>query len=298
MIQRKLKKLSNNEVVGDSVTHFFKSRAVIRSTHNSKYTNATKHIPKKWNALPVAYDIWWDTWKQKDDFGIPVLSGFSYTDFLSNCIYFRPANSVIGYTHFRNIISIKPTIDTIAINKIISGLDDKYCLNVKTNKNNPSDIVFLPGTNLLERNYLDYDAVREIVSNGGQVKPHPLTTRYHVEMLKHEFGDRNVVDIRASGFDMLKSCDRVYCCTNSELGIIGMLLDKEVSSVEKNDSPEKFGGFESIYKATNYKKENLLMLLSCKYSGIINVGYQFQERMFNFFQSFNYFMRNKDENSD
>ena len=297
VLKVKLKKLSNNEAVGDNATHFFKSRSFIRSTSNENFLSASNHIPKQWNTLPVSYDIWWDTKDKKDKSDIPILTGFSYTDFITRCVFFRPTNSLLGLTHFTNILSIHDKIDKAYTDSIINDIADKYRFNGNENSNYPTDVIFLPGTNLLERKYVDYEKVQELVKNGAYVKPHPLTTRYHMEMLKCMVGESNLIDIYKSGFNYLKNCERVYSCTNSELGLVGILLDKDVNSVEIEKPPFSFGGFESIYKSTQYDKHNLLKLMSCEYSGIVDINTDFVKRMNNFFFSFNFFARN-DENTD
>lgn len=291
MLKVKLKKLSNNEAVGDNATHFFKSRSFIRSTSNKNFLNASKHIPKQWNNLPVSYDIWWDTKDNRDENGIPVLTGFSYTDFITRCVFFRPTNSILGLCHLTNILSTHDKIDKKYTDNIINNIADKYRFNGNTSTIYPTDVIFLPGTNLLERNYVDYNKVRELAKNGALVKPHPLTTRYHLEMLRCMVGESNLIGIYESGINYLKNSERVYSCTNSELGLVGILLDKEVNSVEIENPPFSFGGFESIYKSTQYNKQNLLKLMSCEYSGIVNIDNQFVKRMKNFLFSFNFFAR-------
>lgn len=264
-----IRSLSSDERVGDTPTHFFKSRHLLRNIKSSFFNQISKEIPNEWNGLPVVYDIWWDTCKERDNNGMPMLAGFSYTDFLSTCLYFKPTNSFLANMLLDNIVKNEVYIDNHVVDLINLKLNDKYKLSNVKNVSWPSEVVFLPGTNLLEKNYVNYDKVASVVANGAKVKPHPLTTKYHLEMLKHRFGASNIIDIEHNGYSYLSHCDKIYYCSNSELGFAALIQDKVIENVEVDRPDISFGGYKAIYNAIDMSKEKFFMLLSSDTSGLI-----------------------------
>ena len=284
--------LSSSEAVGDNVTHFFKTRSLLRKKTSRDFESYRKNIPTTWNGLNVGYDIWWDNREQRDSFGLPKVNGFVYSDLMSTCLYFRPTNSLLSKIHLNNIIENESFIDEKLINSIMNDLDDKYTLTTSSDKSYPDSVIFLPGTNLLAfESFIDYDKLNLAVQNGAYVKPHPLTTKYHLEMIKHRYGDR-VIDVKESGYEYLRHCKNVYCCTNSELGLVGLLYDKNVVVLDLIGGADlqRFGGYSEIYNAVRNNKENLMKLFSCEYSGLIKINKD-TARIKSFFSSFNIFCR-------
>jgi len=211
---------------------------------------------------------------------------------MSTCLYFRPTNSLLSKIHLYNIIENESFIDQELINTIINDLDDKYVLSHSDDKEWPTSVVFLPGTNLLAyESFIDYDKLNLAVQSGAYIKPHPLTTKFHLEMIKHRYGDR-VIDVKESGYEYLRHCENVYCCTNSELGLVGLLYDKNVVILDLVGGADlqKFGGYSEIYHAVKNNKDNLMKLFSCEYSGLIKINSD-TTRVGKFFNSFNIFCR-------
>jgi len=285
----RLRAIDTDERVGRVPTHFYKSRSLLRKTPHNHYDSFSQKIPSSWYGVPIKYDQFWDN-ERKDDNGITVLDGFGYTDFFSSCLYFRPMSVLLNNSYLQNLVSTPIRINKSLIDNIVSKLDDKYIQQPVNRNLCPDGVVFLPGTNLLERKYVDYRAVKQAVNNGAKVKPHPLTTRFHYEWLKVFFGESNVIDINDAGDYYLKECKTVFCCSNSEMGLKALLLDKEVHSVEVRD-PDKFGGFESIYKAVKFNKNRLEKLISSDRSGIVDIEYKCLPRIKNYLRSFNFFIK-------
>ena len=297
-----IRSLSSDERVGDVPTHFFKSRSLLRNTKSEFFRNLSHNIPKTWNGLPVVYDIWWDTHKEIDSNNLPKIAGFSYSDFLSKCLYFRPTNSHLAKALLVNILQNGSDVDEKIISKVTRNLQDKYKLIRAKHRFHewPSSVIFLPGTNLLEKHYVDYDKVAELVRSGTKVKPHPLTTKYHMEMLKYRYGADNILNIEHSGHSYALNSEKIYCCSNSELGLVGLLKDKAMELVEVDAPDISFGGYKALYSAIDNSKDKLHVLLSTNLSGIITDSSDklVANKVEEFMNMFSFFSRIKNETID
>lgn len=293
-----MKSIAIDEKLGDPVTHLMKTGSLRRSSTLDDYANFTKKIPRTFRGVDVKYDIWWDTSSQLDkNTQRPIVTGFSYTDMLSRCVFIKPMNSILAESILKTIVfNNMETIDHKLTDRITACVNDKYKLNTDKTHDMPERVVFLPGTNMLHRVVDNNEVHRLVYEEGAKVKPHPLTSKFHVLELKHELGAENVIDKDASGFQYLSAAKTVFCCTNSELGLAAFLLDKSVCLVEKkldNFAPT----YKSIYSAimeqnVMHPKAALLKLLSSEYSGLIFIDdKKAKQKIINHLNSFNLFTK-------
>ena len=167
-------------------------------------------------------------------------------------------------------------IDEERIQKIIDNLENKYTL--KHNRSTYDKVVFPPGSNLIQagKNVLDWKKLDDFVMNKGYViKPHPITAHVYCAKYKLRYGGDKVLDKKLGGHELLEKCTDLAFCPNSQMGIEGLLLGKNIHSVavprvarEKNHLT-----YEAIYQGIAGKKcgsrTALLKILSSKRSGIV-----------------------------
>ena len=74
--------MSDNEVLGDNVAHFFKSGDVLRSDANRLVEKIEQYLPKRSHAkTKVEYDLWYDM-GDKDR-----IHGYVYTDAAASLVF-------------------------------------------------------------------------------------------------------------------------------------------------------------------------------------------------------------------
>jgi hypothetical protein len=292
--KKQIENIANNEVPGDAPTHLMKSGSVTRNSTRRQYYEFSKKIPKTWRGVKLDYDLWYDLADKKDpDTGKYFIPGFVYTDMLNKCLYFRTPNSQLNKSLLRTILrNHKEPVDTKVLWRITNSLSDKYTLYNHQNIEWHDRVVFLPGTNIID-NILDFDYVKQLVDNeGAKIKPHPLTTKYHMFMLKKMYGEQNILGNMASGFEYLLHAKVVFCCKNSEMGLTALLLNKDMclADTPKYTGPKTYG---SLYEAILYDSplnpsKSLAKILSSEYSGIIHIEDPEAERkMYNLLNSYN-----------
>mgnify|MGYP001206293906 FL=1 len=177
---------------------------------------------------------------------------------------------------YNSIADSNQKIDEDRIQKIIDSLENKYTLQV--NRSTYDKVVFPPGSNLIQpgKNVLDWKKLDDLVMNKGYViKPHPITAHVYVAKYKERYGADKVINKKMGGHEILEKCTDLAFCPNSQMGIEGLLLNKNISLVstpraarEKNHLT-----YEAIYQGLLGKKcgsrTALLKILSSKRSGIV-----------------------------
>ena len=154
------------------------------------------------------------------------------------------------------------------------------CIRDSTLKFNPYEfdkVVFPPGSNLIQggKNVLDWKKLDKKIEDGFVIKPHPITAHVWVAKYKMRYGADKVLDKKVGGHELLEKCKELAFCPNSQMGIEGLLLGKQIHSVatprvarEKNHLT-----YEAIYQGIAGKpcgsKTALLKILSSKRSGIV-----------------------------
>mgnify|MGYP003113148395 FL=1 len=276
--------LALNDVLNNKTAHFFKSGSVLRNEENERLNEVHKLLPPKGNAgTNLEYDIWYDFPKD------PKIHGYVYTDAMSKFIYMKPAS--FKYASKVMIESMKEVVteegDMLFKELAIKSLD-KYKL--RRTKFKPKHVIFLPGTNILY-DIVDMKKVEQEVDKGAYLKCHPLTSAYAFADLKRKFKDR-IIDKKLSGHAILKQAEIVGCCSNSEMGLIGLAQGSKVNLFDKEGCNPRT--YTAIYTALwKGKLDNepspldLKRILSSEYSGLVSyLVHNPKERIDNFFNYF------------
>jgi hypothetical protein len=283
-----LEALSINEELGDLPTHYMKSGSTMRPKSQLQELNKFKHllIPEKWRGSPFEYDLWYNTNENV------TIRSWLYTDFLSKAIYIRVNSIKINNRLMSNLADDSEIIiDEDRIEKIINNLENKYVLQWNTEFYDK--VIFPPGSNLIQKNVMNWKKIDDLVEQGYVIKPHPITAHLWIAKMKIRYGKDKILNKKAGGFELLLNCKEMAMCPNSEMGLIALLLGKKVSSIavpvktrEKNHLT-----YEAIYQAVAGHKEGsgtaLRKILSSKRSGIIfNFDSDPKERLQSYLDNF------------
>ena len=265
---KKLEAMTINESLGDVATHFMKSGSSYRPTSDLEtLADFRKRVlPEKHRGSDMSYDIWFNTNAKQ------TIHKWLYTDFLGNGIYLRVPSTPINDKLTKHIVESDIKIDEERCEKIVNNFHNKYTLGA--NQKYYDKVIFLPGSNLLNKGKcVHWGRVKQAVDNGFVIKPHPITTKLWVARLRLDFGEENVLDKKAGGFELLANCKECATMPNSEMGLMALMLDKQLSMVAhtKKDREKSILTYESLYYAiadTN-AKQSLKKIFSAKNSGII-----------------------------
>jgi len=115
--------------------------------------------------------------------------------------------------------------------------------------------------------------IKQCIDEGYVIKPHPITTDLMVAKFKRKFGKDKVLDKRSGGMELLMKCSNVATMPNSEMGLIALLLKKNLRmiSYSKKEREKSLLTYESIYHAcgsTNGYKA-IEKIFSARNSGMI-----------------------------
>lgn len=272
-----LKKLADNDELGNPVAHFFKSGNVLRSKDNDQLMQLKSLVPQKWiNDTKVEYDVWYDFPSDKR------IHGYVYTDVLTQFLYLRVASSVWATKAMQKAAKTKISEEGERLfTEMANSCEDKYRLRAKNLKHD--FVVFLAGTNILNK-VTDWEKVDNAVSQGAKLKCHPLTAASAYEHLVHKYGDA-VIEKKASGHELLNNAQVIGCCDNSEMGIAGLSKGKTVYRFGREDQWCTYSAiYRSLLDKGQLSADKLKAILSCKDSGLIpaNIKYP-QERINRFF---------------
>tara|TARA_B110000908_G_C10244335_1_gene447945 strand:- start:1234 stop:2118 length:885 start_codon:yes stop_codon:yes gene_type:complete len=261
-----LKKLADDDTLGNKSAHFFKSGNIVRTDENEKLTDLKNLLPKTGNwHTPLEYDIWYNIGEEH-------ILGYTYTDCFSKCLMLRPASTEKSNRAMALAAREPVTDDGMAIfNELKNNSQDKYKLSKKKQKEHKF-VIFLPGTNIIDK-VLDYDKTKRALKQGAVLKCHPLTAPGMVAYLRSEFGRDKVLDKKISGHKLLEEASIVGCCTNSEMGILALTKGKSVYLFDKVDD-QLMTTYKAIYNAVwgsndQPSVERLQRLFSAKYSGLV-----------------------------
>jgi len=269
--KKKFFNLSSNEWVNDTVTHFMKSGNMLRSPANDRLSEIADLIPKNPNGLKIEYDI---------SYGSPkdTITGYKYTDLLTQVLYIAACNTRITVDIMVEQIRKGPTEDGFRIAQALKdNLTDKYILDDDLDNQyaNVNELVLLPGTNLINKDAVDWEKVDELYNNGAWVKIHPITAKVWQTILEQKYRER-IVRNDASMYPIFKKSKKVYFTLSSETGCAAVLLGKGIGLVD-NKKVSVGKTFEAIYtsldkcgvKDTLYNK--FAALMSHPESGLITV---------------------------
>jgi hypothetical protein len=283
----KLEQLSINESLGDIPTHFMKSGSSYRPTAdlNDLAQFREKVIPDQHRGSPFEYDIWFNT------NALHTIYKWLYTDFLGNGILVRVPSIKINDKLFKCIVQNPDLkIDEERCEKIVNNFHNKYTLG--TNLEYHDKVAFLPGTNIISKgNTIHWGRLRKAVDEGFKIKPHPITQKVWIAKMKNDYGEDNVLDKKLGGFELLANCKEVATMQNSEMGLMAIMLDKQLRLVSypREEREKNLWTYDSIYSAvanTN-AKHSLKKLFSAKNSGIVfSFDEDAEQRMENYLNNF------------
>lgn len=283
---KKLEALSINESLGDIPTHFMKSGSAYRPTKdlNGLANFREKLIPKSHRGTPFEYDIWFNTNE------LHTIRKWLYTDFLGNGVYFRVPSVKINDKLMVSIVNSKINIDEERCEKILNNFHNKYTLG--ENLTYYDKVIFLPGSNILcKGKTVHWGRVRQCIEEGFVIKPHPITQKVWVAKMKQDFGEENVLDPKAGGFELLAKCNHVATMPNSEMGLMALMMKKSLRMVShtKEDREKNLFTYESIYHSIANKDavQGLKKIFSAKNSGIIfSFDEDAEDRLTNYLNNF------------
>ena len=262
--------LSINEELGDLPTHYMKSGSSMRPKAQLQELNEFKHllIPDSYRGSPFEYDLWYNTNE------LHTIRSWLYTDFLGKAIYVRTNTIKINNRLMDSIVDDSEIIiDEDRIEKIINNLENKYVLQWNTEFYDK--VIFPPGSNLLQKGVINWQKMDNLIDDGYVIKPHPITAHVWIAKMKHRYGNDKVLKKKAGGFELLLNCKEMACSPNSEMGLIALLLGKQLSTIAipvKNREKNHLT-YEAIYQAVAGRAIGsgiaLRKILSSRRSGII-----------------------------
>lgn len=273
--------MSDNEVLGDSVAHFFKSGDVVRSDANRLVEKIEQYLPRRSHAkTKVEYDLWYDM-GDKDR-----IHGYVYTDAAASLVLIRPASSHFNLRHM--VEAMHHPITNIGLARtelLLQSMKDKYLL--RPAKTQHDFVIFLPGTNIYN-DCADEDKIKRAVNQGAVIKPHPITADGLLVRLRKTWGEDVVLDKKLSGHELLQSAKIVGSFQNSEIGLMATVLGKAIYMF---DAPDQWRTYSGIYKAIQVERDGALKrlqsIMSAPYSGIIHCkDVDIEERIETFFNHF------------
>jgi len=280
-----IKRLADDDSVGNKAAHFFKSGNIMRTPENDNLIALKELLPEKGNwGTPIEYDVWYDIAEEE-------IKGYTYTDVFSKFLLIRVA-SVEKYHRTIRLAAKEPITEEgeRIFAELRDSSHDKYRLRKRAPKH--KFVIFLPGTNILNK-VLDIPKTKRAVAQGAVLKCHPLTAPGMFAWLKKEFGKDNVIAKKLSGHQLLESADIVGCCTNSEMGLLALAKGKTVYLFDEGSPQTTYGAFyKAIWEGRDYP--NILAfkaILSCKYSGLVPYFIDNPQERIDYF--FNFWKANK-----
>lgn len=196
----------------------------------------------------------------------------SYTELFKNAVYVIPRHTETAYKLARLCITtyngdIEQDRQTL---KERMQMCDKYS-DLKPIDESFRSICFLPGSNIIKQSltmgtlakaaYLDEDLM---------FKMHPLTNEHDKAELERLLKPTRIIPTDVSGFDLMLKAERVYCCSNSELGLYASVLGKTVIDLTKFESFCSLS-YSPLYRFLHYPytPDDLVKVLINPMSGVI-----------------------------
>lgn len=249
----------SDDRIGDAVTQIFKSGPVGRAPALEKLTGLARRL-EKLTDKEVLYDIYYGA--------DPEFKSVHYTELFTQAIMITACDDGLRYG-----MAISAVNDTeaspIDVDDLLAQRLDKYRLTRQLDRSPIGTVVFLPGTNLLEKN-VDWDKVYQLYVRGAQIKPHPITDSAWLKRLNDSF-PRSILPEHLSGFDFLKRAEKVVTTSASETGLLGLLMGKPVELVDGSPHHCARNIYRQIYKAVFSQDDPRLALrrfLASPYSGV------------------------------
>lgn len=260
-----LDRLAENDELGNTAAHFFKSGNIIRGKESDNLAQLKDLLPKNGpEGTRVEYDIWYDMGDKNR------IHGYVYTDAMAKFMYIRPAGAFWTHKHMEEAAKHPITEEGERIFQDLGENSvDKYRLRRVKEKHD--FVIFLPGTNILQE-VLNWDKVRNAVKQGAKLKCHPLTSPPALAHLKHEYGAENILEKKLSGHQLMKDASIVGCCENSEMGLVALAQGKKVYLFGQGQRNITYSAlYNTIWTNGKADVNKFKSILSCKYSGMVPI---------------------------
>jgi hypothetical protein len=274
-----LRKLAENDELGNSAAHFFKSGNVLRNTKSDHLITIRDKLPDGWRGTKIEYDLWYNFSDKK-------IHGYVYTDLLTKFIYIRAASEEYAMLAMQQAANSEITAEGEALyNDIAQNNEDKYRL--RSTEEQHEFVIFLPGTNILDR-VTDWPKVERAMAQGAKLKCHPLTSPTVYQHLLYKYGRENVIEKKKSGKKILDQAAIVGCCENSEMGLAALAKSKKVYLFGKRN---EWCTYTAIYRALerggSLQADLLKAVLSSESSGLISANVsRCQDNIMSFFDQY------------
>lgn len=222
--------------MGDAFTLINKVGSMTRAPALSKLAPLAERMHAAFEG-EVLYDVYYSG---------EGLKSISYTEIFSQALLVCPCNDPARYALAQAALE-DDDAPVSAETVLAAGRLDKYQMIRQFERAPLEAVIFLPGSNLLEK-AVDWFKVRRLVEAGAIIKPHPITNDHWLTLIAESFPGENIAYHKASGFDYLSRAEHVYTTNNSELGLLALLLDKQVGMVDAQ--PETLRPmYRQLYKA-------------------------------------------------
>ena len=246
-----LKKISNNERLGDPASHLHRLGNALRRQRRDLDREYGDSVPESHLGVSIRFDVWWEDEKVNRT-GYPTVRQYAYTDVLKS-LWIKPTNRELASAYLVHqvlrFLSANSEEEALKETKLIlENCGDKYRLDYQEVENPIDEIVILPGTNILER-YINWGQVDEIYNTtGAWIKLHPLTSRIHEYELRLRYPER-VISPGFCLYPLIQKSKKLYVPASSEISIWARAAKKdwEIISIEDPD----VGGFQPIQDALN-----------------------------------------------
>lgn len=213
--------------------------------------------------LPVSFDIS----PIQDNY----FTEFTYHDLIGGAFVATLSPEVTAIVVEQSVVGVDP--DYTLLTKLEDSIGDKYVLNNPTEDASGKQVMFLPGSNLI--NSFSREIVDRVMHNDpdAMIKPHPITQEGVIRQLGRNYGYGRMIDPNESGLHYLKECSVVYTASNSEFGIIATAIGKPIVDITAVTQQPRLS-YSSIYrlfldKDVDHNREVLAKLLTSKTSGLV-----------------------------
>lgn len=262
--------LSKDEWLNDVTTHLAKSGSALRSKANDRLTAIGQLIPRSIGNMPVEYDINYESPGM-------TIRGYKMTDLLTTCVWLAPANTNLILKVFTYIIQRGYSADGMRVlEETAAASTDKYMQ--RSSRIKPERLVVMPGSNLLQKDMVDYRKIDAAVEEGAYVKPHPITNALHLHMLKARYKDR-ILPETTRLHPLLQNAQHVYVGSNSESGLAAAMYGKTFSLIDAEKmrvSPTYTAFYQAFEKVQSplTPRERMAALFSFPESGLFSFAHK------------------------
>jgi hypothetical protein len=218
-----------------------------------------EYLESAWDG-EFLYDIYYGT----DD----AFRSLHATEFFSQALLITACSDDARYTLAD--LAVHDDVAPLDVARLTASFTDKYRLVRKRSLGPQVGTVFLPGGNLLEDELVDFALVDTLVDNGYWVKPHPITPQRWMARFHARYPGR-VHRENVSGKDLMQLSEAVATSTASELGLMAMLLGKEVRLVDADHPGTQRNIYRQLYRValnSPTPQETLAKVMASPYSGL------------------------------